>query len=245
MTRWIETYRREVTGLKKKKKLVRIFHGDNMVSSVLNVKVTQLCPTLCDPMDYTAHGILQARILEWGAFPFRGSSQPMDQTQVSRIAGGFFTSWAPICIEQKGKNYKSNWSKNWHFMILKTNERNLSLVVIPPTSSGSTVTTWARTTIRAPNSLACLPPALLQPSPHTGNHKAFKSKLMVPQTWQYFLSRKPCCFLSHHFPQWQMDIVFVQHLPPPFWQILGWKRLWRFCLSLVSPAPGHLLILTE
>ena len=39
------------------------------------------------------HGILQARILEWVAFPFsRGSSQPKDQTQVSRIAGGFFTS---------------------------------------------------------------------------------------------------------------------------------------------------------
>ena len=34
------------------------------------MKVTQSCPTLCDPMDYTAHGILQARILEWGAFPF-------------------------------------------------------------------------------------------------------------------------------------------------------------------------------
>ena len=41
------------------------------------------------------HGILQARILEWVAFPFsRGSSQPRDQTQVFRIAGGFFTSWA-------------------------------------------------------------------------------------------------------------------------------------------------------
>ena len=41
------------------------------------------------------HGILQARILEWVAFPFsRGSSQPRDQTQVSRIAGGFFTNWA-------------------------------------------------------------------------------------------------------------------------------------------------------
>ena len=49
----------------------------------------------CDPMDYTVHGILQARILEWVAFPFsRGSSQPRDQTQVSHIAGGFFTSWA-------------------------------------------------------------------------------------------------------------------------------------------------------
>ena len=39
------------------------------------------------------HGILQARILEWVAFPFsRGSSQSRDQTQVSLIAGGFFTS---------------------------------------------------------------------------------------------------------------------------------------------------------
>ena len=54
----------------------------------LKVKVTQSCLTLCDPVDYTVHGSLQARILEWVAFPFsRGSSQPRDQTQVSRIAG--------------------------------------------------------------------------------------------------------------------------------------------------------------
>ena len=59
------------------------------------MKVAQSCPTLCNPMDYTVHGILQPRILEWVAFPFsRGSSQPRDRTQVSRIAGGFFTSWA-------------------------------------------------------------------------------------------------------------------------------------------------------
>ena len=38
-------------------------------------------------MDYTVHGILQARILKWVAFPFsRGSSQPKDQTQVSHTA---------------------------------------------------------------------------------------------------------------------------------------------------------------
>ena len=61
----------------------------------VKVKVTQLCPTLCDLMDYTVHGILQARILEWVPCPFsRGFSQPRDQTQVTRIAGGFFTSWA-------------------------------------------------------------------------------------------------------------------------------------------------------
>ena len=59
----------------------------------LKVKVAQSCLTLCDPMNYTVHGILQARILEWVAVPFsRGSSQPRDQTQVSRIAGGFFAS---------------------------------------------------------------------------------------------------------------------------------------------------------
>ena len=46
-------------------------------------------------MDYTAHGILQARILEWVAFSFsRGPSQPRDRTQVSCIPGRFFTSWA-------------------------------------------------------------------------------------------------------------------------------------------------------
>ena len=60
----------------------------------------QLCLTLCDALDYSppgssVHGILQARILEWVAIPFsRGSSWPRDQTQVSHIAGKFFTVWA-------------------------------------------------------------------------------------------------------------------------------------------------------
>ena len=55
--------------------------------------------TLCDSMDSSppgssVHGILQARILEWVAMPSsRGSSQPRDWTQVSHIAGGFFTIW--------------------------------------------------------------------------------------------------------------------------------------------------------
>ena len=50
-------------------------------------EVAQLCLILCDPMDYTVHGILQSRILEWVVFPFsRGSSQPRDQTQVSHCS---------------------------------------------------------------------------------------------------------------------------------------------------------------
>ena len=67
-----------------------------------NVKmlVAQLCLTLCNPMDCSApgssiHRILQARILEWVAIPFSvTSSQLRDQSQVSCIAGRFFTVWA-------------------------------------------------------------------------------------------------------------------------------------------------------
>ena len=63
-------------------------------------EVAQSCLTLCDPMDCSppgssVHGILQARILEWGAISFsRGSSQPRDQTRVSHIAGRRFILWA-------------------------------------------------------------------------------------------------------------------------------------------------------
>ena len=59
-------------------------------------EVTQSCPTLCNPVDCSppgssVHEILQARILEWVAISFsRGSFQPRDRTQVSRIAGRHF-----------------------------------------------------------------------------------------------------------------------------------------------------------
>ena len=63
-----------------------------MTKFILRVKVTQSCQTLCNPMDYSVHGNLQARILEWVAFSFpRRSSQPRDWTQVSCIAGRFLS----------------------------------------------------------------------------------------------------------------------------------------------------------
>ena len=66
----------------------------------LCVLVSQFCLTLCDPLNCSPpgsslHGILQARVLEWVAISFyRGSSWPRDWTQVSYIAGRFFTLWA-------------------------------------------------------------------------------------------------------------------------------------------------------
>ena len=61
--------------------------------------VTQLCLTLCNPMDcssqeFSVREILQARILEWVAFSFsKKYSRPRDQTWVSHIVGRFFTIW--------------------------------------------------------------------------------------------------------------------------------------------------------
>ena len=60
-------------------------------------EVTQLCLTLCNPIDCSlpgssVHGIFQARVLEWLVFSFsRGSAQPRSQTRVSCIAGRCFT----------------------------------------------------------------------------------------------------------------------------------------------------------
>ena len=66
----------------------------------VKVLVAQSCPALRNPMDCSppgsyVHGIVKARILEGVAIPFsRGTSQPRDPTQVSCIAGRFFTIWA-------------------------------------------------------------------------------------------------------------------------------------------------------
>ena len=74
--------------------IYRYISIDICLSISISISIyAQSCPTLCDPIDYTVYGILQARILEWVAFPFsRGSSPPRDRTQVSCIAGRFFTS---------------------------------------------------------------------------------------------------------------------------------------------------------
>ena len=81
---WILKYR--VTGI-----ISDVNGHASCISWPVKVKVTQSCPTLCDPLDHTVHGILQDRILEWVANPFsRVSSQPRDWIHISCIAGRFF-----------------------------------------------------------------------------------------------------------------------------------------------------------
>ena len=80
----------------------------------MKVKVTQLCQTLCDAMDYTAHRILQARTLEGVAFPFsRGSSQPRDQVYMPALK--------EACESKDSTSLKGNLWKLF-YLILFQNE---------------------------------------------------------------------------------------------------------------------------
>ena len=80
-------------------------------NKAVKAKVAQSCLTLWPHGLYIAHGILQARVLGWVAFPFpRGSRQPRDQAQVSHIAGAFFTSWASREAQQTRKGAWRNQS---------------------------------------------------------------------------------------------------------------------------------------
>ena len=69
----------------------KIYHSNFFLSESESRSV---CPTVCDPMDYIVHGILQARILEWVAFPFSRGIFPTQGLNLGlpRIPGGFFTS---------------------------------------------------------------------------------------------------------------------------------------------------------
>ena len=67
----------------------------------MKVKVAQSCPTLCDPMDSTVHGILQARILQWVAFPF---SRDLPNPWIEPMSSTLWADSSPAEPQGKPKN---------------------------------------------------------------------------------------------------------------------------------------------
>ena len=86
----------------------------------IHAKSLQSCLILCNPVDcsppgFSVHGIFQARILKWVAISYyRGSSQPRDQTSVSCIAGGFFTTESSGKAHECPYNSKHGTPKDRH-----------------------------------------------------------------------------------------------------------------------------------
>ena len=116
----------------------------------------KLCLTLCHPLDYTVHGVLQARILESVAFPFsRGSSQPRDHTQVSHIAGRFSTTWTTRKEQEVGLGVGSLSLLQWIFLTQESNPGLLQLQVdsLPTQLSGKPWSPAKPTKIRGPSCL--------------------------------------------------------------------------------------------
>ena len=109
------------------------------------------------PPGSSVHGILQARILEWVTIRFsRGSSRLRDQTQVSRIAGGFFTVWAargasyvPWSPPKKSRNIwilfehpsHQNFSPHWDETCVSFHI-DWNGAPLPPTKNISTQNLW-------------------------------------------------------------------------------------------------------
>ena len=97
----------------------RILFYVSMIEHLLKLRseVTQLCLTLCNPMDCSlpgssVHGIFQARILEWVAMSFsRRSSWPRDRTHVSHIVGRCF-----YCLSHQGSPYQNLWGSYFSFL---------------------------------------------------------------------------------------------------------------------------------
>ena len=103
-----------------------LWNPANKVSRLTERLITQVGPTLCNPMDYSPPGssvcgVLQARILEWVAIPFSsGSSRSRDRIWVSCTAGRFFLFiylFILICSEySKVAGYKINTQKSLAFL---------------------------------------------------------------------------------------------------------------------------------
>ena len=107
-----ETIRKKTV---RQHKYINISH----LMQVCACSVTELCLTLCEPMDCSPPGsslpgIFQARILEWVAISFsKGSSQPRNWTQVSCIGSQILSHWATREPQYRCKNPQQNISKNW------------------------------------------------------------------------------------------------------------------------------------
>ena len=110
---------------------MREAHNIRLNEVQVEVKVAELCPTLCNPMDYTVHRILQARIPEWVAFPFsRGSSQSKDQTQVSCIT--YIVVWESLTSNTRETNLLIRvYSTQVHFLLLLVLQTPIISIISP------------------------------------------------------------------------------------------------------------------
>ena len=100
-------------------------HIYNIITNSRKVKVTQSCPTLCDPMVYTVRDILQARILEWEDFPF---SRDLSNPGIEPRSPALWADSSPAEPQGKPKNTEVS-SPSLLQQIFLTQESNWGLLL--------------------------------------------------------------------------------------------------------------------
>ena len=141
---------------------------------------------------HIVHGILQARILEWVAFPFsRASSQPMDQTQVSHISGEFFTSWATR-EAQKYIQFSSVQSLS-HVRLFATPWTAAGQASLSITNSQRLLKLMSIESVMPSSHLILCHPLLLPPTPPSIRVFSSESTLRMrwPEYWSFSFSSSP------------------------------------------------------
>ena len=198
-------------------------------------EVTQLCPTLWDPMDCSLpcssiHGIFQTRVLEWVAISLsRESSQPRDQTRVSRVVGRSFTVWATREGKDKGnklpcfpltsvsETFFSSVQSLSHVQLFATPWTAAHQVSLSITNSQSLLKRMSIETVMPSNCLILCHPLLL-PSIFP-NIRVFSNELDFhirwPNYWSFSFSSSPSneysgliSFRIDWF--WLIDLLTVQ-----------------------------------
>ena len=178
-------------------------------------------------MDYTLHEILQARTLEWGAFPFsRGSSQPRVQTQVSHIAGGFFTSHKGRILWMKSAYKIENmWKTDTHVTtqspsphawgeVTVTQQRRAHFPGYPPLPS---LPQWAGSSLASPPcdaQVPSVPAGLTLPQPGRPAQQEVRNSGEARRG-----EEGPC--LLYHWPallSWVQDAVLALKLSFSTWR---------------------------
>ena len=151
------------------------------------MKVPHSCLTLCDLLDYTGHGVLQDRILEWAVFPFsRGSSQPRDETRVScsSCLGVGSLSFLQGIVPTQGSNPGLPHCREiFYHLSHKGSPRILERVAYPFSSRYS----WPRNQ----TGVSCIADGFLTNWAMREAHRV---------TWLMAKALRPDCLVQIHFP---------------------------------------------
>ena len=185
LAHWKESYDKTISILKNRG--ITLLTNVRIVKAMVfpvKVKVIQSCLTLCNPMDYTVHGILQPRILEWVAFPFsRGYGFSSSHVWMWELdhSEGWTRNFSSVQLLSRVWLFATLWITAHQASLSITNSRSL-LKLMP-----------IELVIPSSHLILCRPLLLLPPIPPSIRVFSSESALRIrwPKYWSFSFSISP------------------------------------------------------